>query len=165
MTGQKTFTVYEKDVGRGRIAVYGRPSFRMMQHLKESGFDYMVTLLSESEGAKELGLATKSLGIDWLWYPMPNAKPPEDDQRLRLAELVMLISSLLDDGEHIFLHCSAGIHRTGIITYALLRYRGMTAADAKQLLEELRLVTAQGLNDARNVIAESIVLAAKQLSV
>ena len=56
---------------------------------------------------------------------------------------------MLQQGHKIYIHCSAGIHRTGMITYGLLRYLGKDTNEAKQLLHQLREVTAAQVGDER----------------
>uniref|UniRef100_UPI003F491158 tyrosine-protein phosphatase n=1 Tax=Nonomuraea sp. CA-252377 TaxID=3240003 RepID=UPI003F491158 len=61
----------------------------------------------------------------------------------------MQLSSLLRDGGHVLIHCSAGIHRTGMFAYALLRFTGMTSEDAAPSLERLNAVMATEVGDHR----------------
>ena len=46
-------------------------------------------------------------------------------------------------------HCSAGIHRTGMFGYALLRAVGLDREASNAKLRELRAVTAEGVGDER----------------
>jgi protein-tyrosine phosphatase len=55
----------------------------------------------------------------------------------------------LEEGHHIYIHCSAGIHRTGMIANALLRYLGYTADESEALIAELRTHTAEGVGEHR----------------
>jgi protein tyrosine/serine phosphatase len=47
------------------------------------------------------------------------------------------------------IHCSAGIHRTGMIANALLRSLGLTADEAKAGLLTMRQVTHDGVGEHR----------------
>ena len=53
------------------------------------------------------------------------------------------VIDVLAAGGKIYIHCSAGLHRTGMITHALLRYLGWSRHDAVEKLRELRALTAK----------------------
>jgi protein-tyrosine phosphatase len=55
----------------------------------------------------------------------------------------------LEAGESILLHCSAGIHRTGMVAFALLRWRGASPEEALGLIEALCPETRTGLREVR----------------
>lgn len=132
-------------VAPGRLALWHRLRFRMIPYLPRSGCDRVVTLLSEREGAREIGQAVEKAGLAWTWIPLPGGRPPEGrrdrDARAGLAE----IGLALDRGESILIHCSAGIHRTGMMSYALLRARGLNREATLQCIDQLRPHTRAGL--------------------
>lgn len=45
--------------------------------------------------------------------------------------------------------CSAGIHRTGMVTYGLLRSLGNEKTEAAQILQSLREVTSSQVGEDR----------------
>ncbi|MEV1005616.1 tyrosine-protein phosphatase [Nonomuraea sp. NPDC050202] len=97
----------------------------------------------------QLGSAVKAVGMQWIWIPLPSAGPPPPTSDYRLGAALMQVSSLLRDGCHVLVHCSAGIHRTGMFAYALLRFTGMTSEDAALSLERLNAVMATEAGDHR----------------
>ncbi len=135
-------------VAPGRLALWHRLRLRTIPYLPKSGCDRVVTLLSGSEGAREIGQAVERAGLAWSWIPLPGGRPPEGrrdrEARAGLAE----IDLALDRGESALIHCSAGIHRTGMMSYALLRERGLNREDALQCIEQLRPHTRAGLSEA-----------------
>ncbi|WP_460357927.1 tyrosine-protein phosphatase [Actinoallomurus acanthiterrae] len=56
---------------------------------------------------------------------------------------------MLRDGAAVVIHCSAGIHRTGMLTYALLRATRSTSGEARLTLARLRARTADEVGDER----------------
>jgi protein-tyrosine phosphatase len=142
-------TINFVDVGKGRLALYHRPRNTDFSILQELGCTHVVTLLKESEGAQRYGEMTTLAGMDWIWLPVPNAKYPEGEVHERLLQAMPTLSKLLDDGKSILIHCSAGVHRTGAIAYALLRWRGLEKSQAMKIILLARKETSEGLLERR----------------
>lgn len=137
-------------IGGGVLRIGHRPSKKLMPTLREAGVTHIATLLSANEGAQQIESLTQSAGLDWLWLPLEGAKPFSEPERLEtVAKFLELVRIQLASGSDIYLHCSAGIHRTGMITYALLRSLGIDAAESRELLGQLRLHTREGVTEPR----------------
>jgi len=128
-------------VGRGRLALWHKPGRRAIPGLKRHGCEHVVTLLSAREGAEEVGQAVRNEGMDWSWIPLASGRPPQGRQNAPIVEALPRLSAELDAGKSLLIHCSAGMHRTGMITYALLRYRGHGEEAALELIQTLRYHT------------------------
>lgn len=139
-------SLHWEDVGNGRLALWGRPSLKSLPALKSAGCDRVVTLLSEKEGASMIKQAVTQAHLAWTWFPLAGATPPAGEVREALLAQIDKLLAYLDQGESILIHCSAGIHRTGMVAYALLRQCGLSATAAKEVLAQLRLVTATGMH-------------------
>jgi protein-tyrosine phosphatase len=83
--------------------------------------------------------------MEWIWLPVPNGKYPDANVRHLLLEAMPKLSGLLDHGNSLLIHCSAGIHRTGMVAYGLLRWRGLDRSQAMQLIDSMRRETAEGM--------------------
>ena len=133
----------------GQIAIGHRLKKTDLALAKTQGVTHIVTLISESEGALEVQKVTEQQALNWLWLPFENARPPDsvrqDEFRRHFSEL----QALLEDGAYLYLHCSAGIHRTGMVTYALLRYMNFNAAEAFATLKALRELSSQEVGSDR----------------
>ena len=123
-------------VGNGRLALYHRVSHAMFPHLRKIGCTHVVTLLKESEGAQRMGELAKSVGLEWIWLPVPNGNHPEGEVHQRMVESLPQLSGLLDNGKSVLIHCSAGVHRTGTLAYGLLRWRGLGRAYWRRMRSE-----------------------------
>jgi protein-tyrosine phosphatase len=67
-----------------------------------------------------------------------------------------VIAAAIARGGKVVVHCSAGIHRTGMIGYALLRQLGLSADAAREKLSALRSVTAEGVDSDRLAWGDSL---------
>jgi protein-tyrosine phosphatase len=137
------------NVGHGRLAIGHRPKLKALPRLKEAGCTHLLTLLGEREGAMTIGLAAQKARIEWLWLPLDNGDPLPEVREPEVRTMLERLVLLLECKSSILVHCSAGIHRTGMITYALLRKMGLSRERALQTLSELRAVTAEGVGEAR----------------
>jgi len=132
-------------VGAGKMVLRGRPKHKLIPQLTTLGCSRVVTLLSEREGGKELGEIIQAAGLAWTWLPLSNVRYPEGATQDMLIAALPMLSSYLDNGDAILIHCSAGIHRTGMVAYGLLRWRGYSQAEARAAIAAMRGFTAQGM--------------------
>jgi protein tyrosine phosphatase (PTP) superfamily phosphohydrolase (DUF442 family) len=136
-------------IGPGALALTHRPKRTALATWKAAGVTHVVTLLGEREGAQDIGAAVTRAGLDWIWVPIANAAVPDDSETQRLLPLIDQIAGVVGRGGRVVVHCSAGVHRTGMFGYALLRRLGLSADDARARLAELRAVTAEGVGEDR----------------
>ncbi|HYH96406.1 protein-tyrosine phosphatase family protein [Hyalangium sp.] len=91
----------------------------------------------------------KAAGIGWIWVPFPGAAVPDSARTDELRQVFRDLRELIAAGSKLVVHCSAGIHRTGMFGYALLRQLGLSADAAHTKLAELRQHTAEGVGPDR----------------
>jgi len=130
-------------LGGGHLAIGHRPQIKAIRAMPQDGCTHVLTLLSEAEGAAAIGAAVQAAGIRWFWFPLSSAVPPPAS---RLSEVCLLYQNLqtaLEAQARIFIHCSAGIHRTGMVAYGFLRSQGLSPPEAVAKLQELREVTGE----------------------
>lgn len=143
-------------IDSGYLAIGHRPGSNLMSDLKLQGTTHILTLLSESEGAKNTQAQTVKNGMKWIWFPMSSANPVSKSRYPELKALFDQMKEVLTKEGKIYLHCSAGIHRTGMISYAFLRYNGADKETALSLLKELRVETSNGVGDYRIAWGEEV---------
>jgi protein-tyrosine phosphatase len=149
-------------VGAGAIALTHRPKVRALPALRAVGVTHLVTLLSRQEGAPALGAAAQAAGLGWTWVELPNGQQPAPERRDEIAGGLAKVAALVGEGAKVAVHCSAGIHRTGMFGYALLRTCGLEPAAARETLAALRAVTAEGVGEQRLAWAEDLAIAARR---
>jgi protein-tyrosine phosphatase len=132
-------------VGKGRLALYHRPRHDTFTTMRKMGGTHVVTLLKDIEDAEHYGNMAREAGLTWIWVPVPNGKYPQKEVHERLIQAMPELSRLLDEGNSLLIHCSAGIHRTGTVAYGLLRWRGVESQRAMQIIRDTRAETAEGM--------------------
>ncbi len=136
--------------GKGHLAIGHKPGGKIpYAGMKAAGVSAVLTLLQENEGAAAIGQGVERAGMQWIWFPFSASRPHQGDDKEHVRDLYANLKTLLDDGATIYVHCSAGIHRTGMITYGLLRYLGNDAETARQILKQLREVTFEQVGEER----------------
>ena len=155
----------------GSLAASGAPSRKKegIQRAHSSGVTAVLTLLRADEatggGPGEIACQCLGLGMYWRHFPLSgkralestlNAKGQqlasdgsrggeEHGDKTTLDEAVADVVRLVRSGEHVLVHCSAGLHRTGVVCYLSLRRLGLSAQETIQALESMRPATAQEL--------------------
>jgi protein tyrosine phosphatase (PTP) superfamily phosphohydrolase (DUF442 family) len=134
-------------VGAGRLALSHRPKLKDIPKLAEQGCQRIVTSLGRNEIPGQIERAARAAGLAWTWVPVGHGKFPVDEadrlMRRGLPELVRAVEA----GESVLVHCSAGIHRTGMLVFALLRWLGEPEARALELIATMRPETREGIRE------------------
>ena len=144
-------------VADGALALTHRPKLKAIPALRGLGATHLVTLLAEREGAIQIGNAATAAGLTWLWMPLDGGDVPDAAHTAALRPRLAVITTAIASGGKVVVHCSAGIHRTGMIGYALLRQLRLSADAAREKLSELRSVTAEGVGPDRLAWGDSLI--------
>jgi len=99
--------------------------------MAECGATTVVCLVEDDELADRypdyLAWLRASVGADAVWFPIHDLHAPG----LTAAEpFITELVRRLDDGEHLLMHCAAGIGRTGTVAVCVLVELGMSLPDA-----------------------------------
>lgn len=129
----------------GYLTIGSRPTTEKIDELSKLGITTVVTLLKETEkNVVALGDYIQSQNIDWIWFPLAASKLVTDyETKVAVLEVYQKIVEKLTLGEKIFIHCAAGVHRTGAFTNGLLRSENFSKEESKQLIKKMREVTAR----------------------
>ncbi len=141
-------------VGGGCLALGHRPKLKSIPGLHQQGTTHILTLLSESEGAGVIGHAARKAEIAWLWLPLESAEPPGKERGAAVRQLYEEVRAVLGTGAKVFVHCSAGIHRTGMIAYGLLRHLGQSSDQSMATLGLLRSHTQENVGAHRIALGD-----------
>ena len=139
-----------------RLILGPRPGKKSKDRIQAQGVTDIVTLLSAKEQPDTIRKIATSIDAAWHHFAMDGGHM-DSLQQVDLAELFRLYDNIVQAQDHpvIYLHCSAGIHRTGFIVYLLLRHRGHSPDAARTEVAALRPVTAEQVGDNRLALAEA----------
>lgn len=104
----------------------------------------VVTLMEEDElayvGAPTDVLAREfaALGTGWLHLPIPNLEPPDHRFEAAWVDLWPKLDAALGQGERLFLHCYAGLGRTGTVASLILMQYGFSPHEAMRAVRAVR---------------------------
>jgi len=149
-------------ISKGRLLIRARPTPAALRSLWASGATAVVTLLREDEpGYQDVQSTCHQYGLRWLHAPLDGLRDLRDGEPKSRAwqSLVCAYDALamLDAVESVVLHCAAGLHRTGIFAYLLLRLSGLAKDEIVEKIRLSRPVTASELKSRRlDRIAERI---------
>jgi protein-tyrosine phosphatase len=139
-----------KPFGGGHLAIGHKPGHKLRDQLAEQGCTLIVNLLSESESSASVNAGRIRLPLVGADLPGPERTPDI------LAVFERMLAELGKAGR-VYIHCSAGLHRTGMIANAFLRWHGCSAEDALARLVELRPLTAEQVGAERLRWGETLV--------
>lgn len=107
---------------------------------RDHGLAHLVCLVEAHEleclGIADLLERAEAEGLGTLHAPMPDGGTPENPEAM--ARLVGRILGWLAAGEGVFLHCWAGLGRTGTVASCCLIAQGRTASEALSQVRQVR---------------------------
>ena len=143
----------------GRLALSQRPKIKEIRKLKIDNCSRVVTVLGRAgENAHNIGAEVKAQGMVWDWIKVSTANNPSDHERFLIKSSSLTILDALKSGESVVIHCSAGLHRTGILAHCVLRNGGLTYENSLNVITKMRIETAQALQGKYLELAESLVV-------
>jgi ADP-ribosylglycohydrolase/protein tyrosine phosphatase (PTP) superfamily phosphohydrolase (DUF442 family) len=107
-----------------------------LQRLLAAGIECFLDLTQPGEVAPHPPYESElPAGIEYLRAPVTDHAIPEE--RAQMAAILEALARVLDSGRPVYLHCRAGIGRTGMVAGCLLVERGMAGDEALAELNRL----------------------------
>ena len=132
------------DLLGGRVTAKGAPGRQGLTTWATEGATDVVTLQRSHEHGPWLAQACADAGMSWHHLPLSGRRLDQDADRVSLARVPELLELLRrNPPRSVILHCSAGLHRTGICLYLLLRHAGFDPEAALVKLAAARPLTAK----------------------
>lgn len=133
----------------GQLALYHYPAKKHAIVAKNAGCIAIVTLQDSKEDAKKkVKSFCEKLDMEWIQIDFwgcfyKEAKYPQ------LIVTLQKVKHLLEEGLKVMVHCAAGIHRTGMFAFALLRMIGHDYEFSYNYLRTLRPSTREHVGEDR----------------
>ena len=159
ITKKKTFNFYELKSG-SLISCHGRPKKNDLIYMKETyQVNYVLTILHSGENPEIIKKYCEEIGnITWKNLPLKGANMAlfmnKEVQKLIINNILELIDDMNKNKLIIFLHCAAGVHRTGTILYTILRCTGESKESAMEAIKKIRIETWRNCGENRIQYAE-----------
>lgn len=130
---------------QGRICLWHFPSQKQLQDVAKQGCKCVVTLqsLNEDPHMKLIPQICQIEGMQWIQVSFwPNFYSHAGAEgHGALIKLIDEIATKVKNGEYVMLHCAAGIHRTGMCVYGVLRKLGLSQQQTLNCIRDLRRAT------------------------
>ena len=144
-------------LGSGKLALSERPKLKEVKNLVPAGCDRVVTILAgKGEQAHKIGEAVVNNGMAWEWLKVSHATELSTEEKRHFKIVVDEIYQRILENESVLVHCSAGLHRTGMFAYAILRKGGCSKEEAMSKVREIRPETFEALESKYLNLAEEL---------
>ncbi len=140
----------------GRLALSERPKVKEIKGLVSTDCHQIVIILSVKDRPQNIGVEAEACGVQWQWLKVANASKITDQERLLFKSMVHTIYKAILDNQSVLVHCSAGLHRTGMFAYALLRHANLDREEALEVIKQMRPVTWEALEEKYLTLAETL---------
>jgi protein tyrosine/serine phosphatase len=126
------------------------------------GINSILSCIIKKEKPELIENKAKESGIKFFNIPFRKAKKHflEKDSTIKMLieEIKKMYENLMNETLCLLVHCAAGVRRTGIVVYTLLRMNGESKESALEILLKLREETRNGIGDCRLDYAEKCLL-------
>lgn len=136
-------------IGGGSLTIGHRPGARAIRRFPAARISHVVTVLSETECPHVIEAAVRAAGLAWIWLPLGSTKNLPARGKPEIGRCLDAMIDSLAAGGRLYLHCSAGLHRTGMIAAALLFRLGCDADTVRAAIAAMRPLTARDMGEAR----------------
>lgn len=120
-----------------------RPKLKNIKNLPQQ---VIFTLLNPEEHPEDIKQATLKAGKAWVHAPL-DARGHSMSDWSNWLEAAIALKKVLDAGATVYLHCAAGIHRTGSLTYLYYRLDGYGTHESQRKVFKLRPVIEDQIGD------------------
>ena len=136
----------------GRLSLWHFPAKSHLLEAAAAGCNMIVTLqgVTEDPNIKTLPVVCQETRMEWIqidWWKnyFQHAGAQGHPAIIKLLEEIV---NSVRRGHTVLLHCAAGVHRTGMCVYGVLRRLGMSRNETLDFIKQLRLITYEncGMN-------------------
>lgn len=131
------------DLAGGRVTAAGAPGPGRLHQWAAQGATDVLTLQRADEHHPMLPAWCAAEGLGWGHLPLSGRSLQRASDRDALQRVATIGPTMA--GRSLVVHCAAGLHRTGVCLYLLLRHDGASPEAAMARIAEARPLTAEEL--------------------
>lgn len=159
----KILNFYKLKNTKSKIACHGKPKSKEISFMKLTyGVNYILTLLHDKEKPQDIGDLCGKNEMQWQLITLQGANVAyfknSNTQKAIIEGLMKIYDILLNEEITLFVHCAAGLHRTGTILYCILRMFDESPETALKAIEIIRIDTRNKVGDDRINMAETVLV-------
>lgn len=145
MTHPEVFWIKVNEAAPGQLGIMPKPRGGKklefdIRGLKEQGVEWLACLLEVWElialDLTEEDLLCEKHGIGFLRFPIPDFGVPAD--KAQFTAFVKSLSTKLDQGAPIVIHCHGGVGRSSVVAAGVLLERGVSVEQVFDLIGQYR---------------------------
>lgn len=163
ITHKKEFNFYTLKNG-SLISCHGKPKKNDLIFLKDKhNLNYVLTILHSGENPEIIKKYCEEIGnIEWENLPLKGANMAlfmnKEVQTMIINFILKIMKEMNEKKLIIFIHCAAGVHRTGTILYTILRCSGESKENAMEAIKKIRIETWRNCGENRINYAEEFLV-------
>lgn len=155
----KHLNFYQLKGTKSKISCHGLPKSKEIKHFKLTyGVNTILTLLGKKEKPEKIKEICELNGINWKFIEISGANMSclshKKTMQIIIENLLELIVFLIFKETVLFVHCAAGLHRTGTIIYSILRCMNEDKESAMLAIKQIRAETFDKVGSERIKFAE-----------
>lgn len=141
----KNINLVEIKDSKSKISCHGRPTQKDIVAFKnQHNINFVLSLLNNEENPFEIKKFCENNNIKWDLIELTGANFLNKKVNVSIVKKLKEIIEMLKTEEiNLFVHCAAGIHRTGTIIYAILRVLGYSKENALETIKAIRKETGE----------------------
>ena len=163
ITHKKEFNFFPLKTG-SLISCHGKPKKSDLIFLKDKhDLNYVLTILHSGEHPETIKKYCEEIGnIEWENLPLKGANMAlfmnKEVQSMIINNIMKIMKEMNEKKLIIFIHCAAGVHRTGTILYTILRCAGESKENALEAIKKIRIETWRNCGENRINYAEEFLV-------
>lgn len=158
----KDLILYKLKKCNSKMCFHSRPKIKDVVKMKSIGINCFLTLLHNKEKIEEIKKQCILNNIYWYNIELENAKisyfSNSKTKEIIIDGILRIYKKMINEEVILFIHCSAGYHRSGMITYCILRLFGETYESALIILEFIRKDAKNNVGIERIIFCEKYIV-------
>ena len=163
ISNKKIFNFYTLKNG-SKISCHARPKEIDIKILKEEyKVNYILTIQDKNENPELIKMYTEEIkGITWDNLPLKAANIGvfinKEIRKLIIDTIIKILNLMKKNKLVLFIHCAAGIQRTGTILYTILRLCNESKESIMEIIKFIRIEIYEKFGDDRINYAEEFLV-------